>query len=164
MGVKEHKKHHYSLKIGVITVSSTRNKDLDKSGKILMRLIEENKHNICDYSVVKDSKLEIINSLFSLLKKCDAIIINGGTGISPYDITYESITPIFDKKIDGFGELFRMISYKEIGTAAMLSRATAGVIKGKIVFLIPGSPNAVETASRIIFSEINHIWYEIHKE
>ena len=164
MSVKEHKKHHYYLNIGIITVSSTRNKETDESGKILMQNVKENGHKICDYAVVKDSKLDILESLFSMLKKCDAVIVNGGTGISPYDVTYESIAPIFDKRLDGFGELFRMVSYEEIGTATMLSRATAGIIGGKIVFLVPGSPNAVKTASQIIFSEMSHIWYEIHKE
>ncbi len=164
MSVKEHKKHRYSLKIGVITVSSTRDVNSDESGKIIMKKVEENGHQVCDYTVVKDSKLDILESIFPMLKKCDAVIVNGGTGISPYDVTYESIAPIFDKRLDGFGELFRMVSYKEIGTATMLSRATAGIIGGKIVFLVPGSPNAVKTASQIIFSEMNHIWYEIHKE
>ena len=164
MGAKEHKKHRYSLKVGVITVSSTRDVNSDESGKILLNYVEENGHNICDYTVVKDSKLDILESLFSMLKKCDAVIVNGGTGISPYDVTYDSIVPAFDKKLDGFGELFRMISYEEVGTAAILSRATAGIIGGKLIFLVPGSPNAVKTASKIIFSEINHMWYEIHKE
>ncbi len=164
MGVEEHKKHRYSLKIGVITVSSTRNEETDESGKLLMENIEGNGHEMCDYTVVKDSKLDILYSLFSMLQKCDAVIINGGTGISHYDVTYESVTPIFDKRLDGFGEIFRKISYDEIGASAIMSRATAGIIAGKIVFLVPGSPNAVKTASQIIFSEINHIWYEIHKE
>ncbi len=163
MGVKEHKKHIYSLRIGVITVSSTRDEESDESGKIIMRKIEENGHRLCGYDIVKDSKLEILASLFSMLKNCDAIIVNGGTGISGKDITYESIVPVFDRELKGFGEIFRWKSYEDIGTATIMSRATAGIICNRIVFLVPGSPNAVKTACEIIFEEINHIWYELHK-
>ncbi len=163
MGVREHKKHQYSLKIGVITVSSTRNERTDESGKIIMRMIEENGHRLCDYTIVKDSKLEILASLFFMLQNCDAVILNGGTGISRRDVTYESVVPVFDRELKGFGEMFRFKSYEEIGTSAMMSRATAGIICNRIVFLVPGSPNAVKTACEIIFSEINHIWYEMHK-
>ncbi len=164
MGVKEHKKHRYSLKIGVITVSSTRDMKNDESGKILKDEIANHGHTICNYSIVKDDKFEILTTLLSMLRDCNAIIINGGTGISPKDVTYETVTPLFDKELPGFGEIFRHVSYEEIGTAAMMSRATAGVLANKIIFLIPGSPNAVKTASPIIFAEIEHMWYELHKE
>ncbi len=164
MGVKEHKKHRYSLKIGVITVSSTRTMKNDESGKILKDEITNHGHTICNYSIVKDDKFEILTTLLSMLRDCNAIIINGGTGISPKDVTYETVTPLFDKELPGFGEIFRHVSYEEIGTAAMMSRATAGVLANKIIFLIPGSPNAVKTASPIIFAEIEHMWYELHKE
>ncbi len=164
MGHREHKKHRYSLRIGVITVSSTRNADNDVSGKIIQEEILKNSHNICGYEVVKDDKLEILKALFSMLGECDAVIINGGTGISRKDLTYESVKPVFDKELSGFGEIFRLVSYNEIGSAAMMSRATAGVISGRLIFLVPGSSNAVKTACDLIFKEIEHMWYEINKE
>ncbi len=164
MGHKEHKKHRYSLKIGIITVSSTRTMESDESGKILKDEIAKHGQTICDYSIVKDDKFEILTTLLSMLRDCDAVILNGGTGISSKDVTYETVAPLFDKELPGFGEIFRHVSYEEIGTAAMMSRATAGIIAQKIIFLIPGSPNAVKTASSIIFAEIEHMWYELHKE
>ncbi len=164
MGHEEHKKHRYNLKIAVITVSSTRDQKEDISGKILLEKIEEEGHKRCGYIVVKDDKLEILHALFKFLPSCDAVIVNGGTGISKKDVTYDSVVPVFDKELRGFGEIFRMMSYQEIGTPAMMSRATAGVIEDKLIFLTPGSPNAVRTASEIIFKEIEHMWYEVHKE
>ena len=164
MGHREHKRHHYSLNIGIITVSSTRGENDDLSGKILKEAIGENGHIMCGYVIVRDDKLEILKALFDLLENCDAVIVNGGTGISKKDVTYDSIWPTFDKVLDGFGEIFRMVSYQEIGTPALMSRATAGIIEDKLVFLTPGSPNAVRTALKIIFGEIEHMWYEVHKE
>ena len=164
MGVEEHKKHRYTLRIGVITVSSTRTKETDKSGKIIMDEIERRGHKVCGYEVAKDSKLEILSTLFSFLKECDAVIINGGTGISSRDVTVDSILPILDKELNGFGELFRFKSYQEIGTAAMMSRALGGVCCGKLVFAIPGSQGAARTGCELIFDEIEHMWYELYKE
>ncbi len=164
MGIKEHKKHSYSLNIGVITVSSTRSKENDESGKIIMEEIRKNGHKLCGYEIVKDCKLEILNALFKLLPDCDAVILDGGTGISLRDVTVDSIEGILDKKLDGFGEIFRMRSYEEIGTAAMMSRSIAGICCGKLIFAIPGSKGAAKTGSEVIFSEINHMWYEMQKE
>jgi len=164
MGVKEHKRHAYSLKIGVITVSSTRSQENDESGKIIMEEIEKHGHEVCEYTLVKDSKLEILNAVFNFLPNCDVLILNGGTGISLRDVTVDSIEPILDKKLVGFGEIFRLKSYEEIGTAAMMSRALAGVCCGKLIFVIPGSKGAAKTACEVIFSEINHMWYELNKE
>ena len=98
-----------------------------------------------------------------------SIIFSGGTGLSPKDITYETIEPHLEKKFDGFGELFRHLSYNEIGTSAMLSRATAGILQHKkhkkVIFLLPGSPNAVSLAlQHIIIPELGHILYLINKE
>ncbi len=164
MGVKEHKKHSYRLKIGVITVSSTRNEETDESGKIIMDEVEKHGHEVCEYAVVKDSKLEILHALLNFLPKCDAIVLNGGTGMSRKDVTVDSIEGILDKKLPGFGEIFRLKSYEEIGTAAMMSRALAGVCCGKLIFAIPGSKGAAKTGCQAIFSEINHMWYEINRD
>ncbi len=164
MGVKEHKKHEYSLKIGVITVSSTRTEETDESGKLIMEEIERHGHRLCDYRVVKDSKLEILHAIFDFLPHCDAIILDGGTGISRKDVTADSVESILDKTLPGFGEIFRLVSYEEIGTAAMMSRTLAGVCCGKLIFSIPGSKGAAKTGCRVIFSEINHMWFEINRE
>ncbi len=164
MGVEEHKRHRYKLKIGVITVSSTRDKESDESGKIIMENIEKHGHEVCEYTVVKDSKEEILRALFNFLPHCDAVILNGGTGISRKDVTVDSIEPVLDKKLTGFGEIFRMRSYEEIGTAAMMSRALAGVCCGKLVFAIPGSKGAARTGCELIFEEINHMWYELNRD
>ncbi len=164
MGVKEHKAHRYSLRIGVITVSSTRSKETDESGKIIMEEIGKNGHTVCEYAVVRDSKEEILRTLLNFLPHCDAVILNGGTGMSRKDVTVDSVAPILDKKLDGFGEIFRMRSYQEIGTAAMMSRAIAGVCCGKLIFLIPGSKGAAKTGCEIIFQEINHLWFEINRD
>ncbi len=164
MSVNEHKSHRYKLKIGVITVSSTRTERTDESGKLLKDEIVKRGHELCHYAVVKDSKLEILNALFNALMVCDAVILSGGTGISKYDITADSIESVLDKSLPGFGEIFRLRSYDEIGTAAMLSRAVAGVCCDKLVFAVPGSKNAVKSAAELIFEEIEHMWYEIHKE
>jgi len=164
MGVKEHKRQKYNLSIGVITVSSTRNKDTDESGKVIMDAIEKNGHKVCGYEVVKDSKLDILKGLFNLLPDCNVVILNGGTGISPKDVTAETIKAILEKELVGFGEIFRVKSYEEIGTAAMMSRAIAGVCCGKLIFSIPGSKGAAKTGCEVIFNEINHMWYELNKE
>jgi len=164
MGHKEHKTHKYKLNIAVITVSSTRSKEDDVSGRIICNNVKSSSHTLCNYAVVKDDKIELLHALFSALKTCDVVIINGGTGISKKDLTYDSVMPVLDKELSGFGEVFRRVSYDEIGAPAMMSRATAGVISEKLVFLTPGSPNAVRTASKLIFSELEHMWYEVHKE
>ncbi len=164
MGHQEHKKHSYHLRIGVITVSSTRDERSDESGKIIAEEIKKHGHEVCGYKVVKDSKLDILAALFFLLQDCDAVILNGGTGISKRDVTVDSVAPILDKELLGFGEIFRMKSYQEIGTAALMTRALAGVCCDKLIFAIPGSPNAAKTGCEIIFEEINHMWYELHKD
>jgi len=94
----------------------------------------------------------------ALKSEAEAVIITGGTGIAPSDVTIESVAPLLEKGIPGFGELFRKISYDKIGSAAMMSRATAGVVKGKVVFCLPGSPDGVETAVReLILPELGHV-------
>ncbi|MCL4346535.1 MAG: molybdenum cofactor biosynthesis protein MoaB, partial [Candidatus Thermoplasmatota archaeon] len=100
----------------------------------------------------------IRSALYNMLnEKCDVIIFTGGTGITSRDITYESVEPELNKKIPGFGELFRFLSYQEIGSAAMMSRAFAGVVRGKVVFCLPGSPDGVRLAmDRLILPEIGH--------
>jgi molybdopterin adenylyltransferase len=152
----------------VITVSDTRNKDTDKSGKLMIEMLENAGHVITDYVIVKD-EAEPIKS--EVLKGCsnpdiDVVLTNGGTGIAKRDVTIETVQGIFDKEITGFGELFRMLSYQEdIGSAALLSRAAAGVVNDKAVFATPGSTGAVRLAmDKLILPEIGHVVRELKKD
>ncbi len=162
MSVKDHKEHEYVLTFGVITASSTRNEKTDDSGKLIIELISK-VHKLSYYKVVKDDIAMLREAV--LEANCDFLIVNGGTGLSRFDLTIEAIKPYFTKNIDGFGELFRMISYREIGSAAMMSRASAGLINKKIVFIVPGSPAAIASAVKeLIMPEVSHIYYELNKE
>jgi molybdopterin adenylyltransferase len=152
----------------VITVSDTRNKDTDKSGKLMIEMLENAGHVITDYVIVKD-EAEPIKS--EVLKGCsnpdiDVVLTNGGTGIAKRDVTIETVQGIFDKEITGFGELFRMLSYQEdIGSAALLSRAAAGVVNDRAVFATPGSTGAVRLAmDKLILPEIGHVVRELKKD
>lgn len=147
-----------SIIASVITVSTTRDKDSDLSGKKIIELIEKENIDLALYEIVPDDMNLIKRAVFNALESSNCIIVNGGTGLTYDDCTIEAVTPIFKKTIDGFGELFRMKSYEEIGTRALLSRAAAGVYKGKAIFCIPGSTAAVRLAmEEIILPEIKHI-------
>lgn len=152
----------------VITVSDTRNKETDKSGKLMIELLEQAGHAIVDYCLVKDEAASIKEAILQGCERgdIDVILTNGGTGIAKRDVTIESVQSILDKEIVGFGELFRMLSYQEdIGSAAILSRAIAGVVKNKAVFSTPGSTGAVKLAmNKLIIPEIGHIVREIKKD
>jgi molybdopterin adenylyltransferase len=152
--------HLLSIQIcaAIITVSSTRKKENDSSGLTLSTLLTSAGISINHYSIVPDEIEAIRNELYFAMKTANCIIINGGTGLTYDDCTIEAILPLLEKKIDGFGELFRMKSLQEIGTAAMLSRAIAGVTNGKVIFCIPGSTPAVTLATKeLILPEIVHI-------
>lgn len=147
-----------TINAGVITVSTTRNKETDTSGKIICDLFKLHNIEVNHYEIVPDNKEEIIKSLKRALKKSNYIVFNGGTGITPDDCTIEAIEPLFQKKLDGFGEYFRLKSFDDVGTRAVLSRATAGIIDKKAVFCIPGSNAAVKLAmEKIILKEASHI-------
>jgi molybdenum cofactor biosynthesis protein B len=142
----------------VITVSTSRTADTDISGKTIARLLEEKSIPLRHYAVVPDRIEAIRNELFRALKEANCIVINGGTGLTFDDCTIEAVSPLLEKRIDGFGEFFRVRSIQQIGTAAMLSRAVAGIIGGKAVFCIPGSTPAVTLATtELILPEIAHI-------
>jgi molybdopterin adenylyltransferase len=169
MSNQEHKKEApKSINCKIITVSDTRNQDTDKSGRLMIELLEKQGHKIVDYVIVKDERPPIQDEI---LKGCarndiDVILTNGGTGIAKRDVTIESVQEILDKEIVGFGELFRMLSYQEdIGSAAILSRAVAGVVRDKAVFSTPGSTGAVKLAmNKLILPEIGHVVREIKKD
>ncbi|MDP2796460.1 MAG: MogA/MoaB family molybdenum cofactor biosynthesis protein [Methanoregula sp.] len=154
------KNHLKTLEISaaIITVSSTRNKENDSSGATISALFKDHGIFVKHYSIVPDQIDAIRNELYTAMKTANCIIFNGGTGLTHDDCTIEAISPLLEKKIDGFGELFRMKSLQEIGTASMLSRAVAGVIREKAIFCIPGSTPAVTLATKeLILPEIAHI-------
>jgi molybdenum cofactor biosynthesis protein B len=142
----------------IITVSTTRTKENDASGQVIEEILHDAHIPVSHYMVVPDQAEAIRIELYHALKTATCIIINGGTGLTHDDCTIEAVRPLLEKKIDGFGELFRMKSFQEIGTSAMLSRAIGGIIHSKAVFCIPGSPPAVTLATReLIVPEIAHI-------
>ena len=149
------------VNIALLTVTDTRNFDTDKSGAILAKKIKEQNHKLVDRKIVKDEKKEIKNVLLDWLKRkeLDVIITTGGTGLTGRDITPETIKEIADKEIPGFGELFRELSYKTVGTSAMQSRACAVLANGKYIFALPGSSGGVTDAWDEILRyqlDINH--------
>lgn len=156
------------VKVAVLTVSDTRQKGNDKSGKLIKEMLAEHSHEVTCYEIVPDES-EIIRATVKQLAKnqqVDAMILSGGTGIAARDVTIEAVQPLFIKEIPGFGELFRMISYQEdIGSASMLSRATCGTINHRLVFVIPGSTGAVKLAmEKLILPEIAHGVRELKKD
>lgn len=156
-----------SVGIYIITCSTSKFNEQSKglkpddgSGDAIEQITIAAGHRVDGRKLISDSKTMIQRSLRKALasRSVGAVVITGGTGLSPRDITIESVEKIIEKKIPGFGELFRKISYDEIGSAAMLSRAEAGSVKGKLIFCLPGSPNAVQTAMRqLILPELGHM-------
>ena len=136
------------VNIAILTVTDTRTIDTDKSGAILVKKIKDQNHILVDRKIVKDEKEKIKKILLEWLKnnKIDVIITTGGTGLTGRDITPEAIKEIAEKEIPGFGELFRELSYKTIGTSAMQSRACAALANGKYIFALPGSSGGVTDA------------------
>jgi molybdenum cofactor biosynthesis protein B len=161
MPVHEHHQHagaHKHLRLAVITASDTRTVADDESGRIIRELLEAAGHVISHYEVVPDSPERIRTVVNERIAQDDAIIINGGTGIAARDSTIEAVRPLLSKELEGFGELFRMLSYQEIGPAAMLSRAVAGIAHGRIVVTLPGSPAACKLAlEKLLLPELGHM-------
>ena len=138
----------FGINIAILTISDTRNFDNDKSGSILRKLVEDCGHTCISRDIVKDEPKELL-SIFNKWtnnKNLDVIITTGGTGLTGRDVTVDVLETYFDKKIDGFGELFRFISYKKIGTSTIQSRTMAGTKSGKYIFCLPGSPSACKDA------------------
>lgn len=149
---------------GIITLSDSRKSEkLDLSGKIITDEIES-RYTLKSKSLIPDEKDELIDSIEKMIfEGVDVILTTGGTGLDTRDITVETVESLFDKKIDGFGELFRFKSFEEIGSGALLSRATAGIYKKTLIFSMPGSPNAVKTALNIIIDELPHFVHHVKK-
>ena len=161
MSVAEHQaKGKKSVGCWVVTVSDTRDESTDQSGQLIKSLLAEKGHQLCGYHIVRDEPTQIESLLQEALARrdVDAVLVNGGTGIAPRDATYEVVSRLLDKKLDGFGEIFRFLSYQEIGSAAIMSRAVAGSAKGKVLISLPGSKGAVELAMRrLVLPELGHM-------
>jgi molybdopterin adenylyltransferase len=150
----------------VVTVSDTRTTETDTSGKLMIERLEAAGHEVTGYEIVPDEPEQIVAMLekYADTPECQVILFNGGTGIAQRDTTFDVISSRLEKTLPGFGELFRMLSYDEIGAAAMLTRATAGIYRGRLVFSTPGSSNAVKLAmDKLIAGELSHFVYEVIK-
>jgi molybdenum cofactor biosynthesis protein B len=167
MGAEEHKKHKVKdIGFALVTVSDSKTEETDGSGALIKELITAAGHRTVSYSIVKDDSDSIGTAAESALMHRDvqAVIICGGTGVSNRDVTIETIRPLIKKELSGFGELFRVMSMDEIGSAAMMSRATAGVTSGKALFCIPGSTGAVRLAlEKLILPECGHMLWEANR-
>lgn len=166
MGTAEHRQRagHDPVTVAIVTVSDTRTPETDENRRYIEARMTELGHVVAAYRLIKDEPDQVKSALEELAALPDVriILFNGGTGISPRDTTYDVISRILEKTLPGFGELFRMLSFQEVGAAAMLSRATAGVYKNTLVFSTPGSPNAVQVAlEKLILPEINHLAWEV---
>ena len=150
----------------VVTLSDTRDESSDTSGTTIKRLLSEQGHQVALYRILKDDPATLDALLRELLARddVDCILTNGGTGISRRDMTVGVVERAIEQPLPGFGELFRMLSYEQIGSGAMLSRAVAGVARGKLLFAMPGSTKAVELAmTRLVLPEIRHLLFELRK-
>ena len=158
--------HVRALGFAVLTLSDTRTEETDNSGRLVRESLVSAGHRVVRYGIVKEDPERIREQLIRALDDPDVavVITNGGTGISLRDSAYETIVAQLDKRLDGFGEIFRMLSYEEIGAAAMLSRAVAGIARGKVVFSLPGSTKAVRLAlEKLILPQAAHLYCELRK-
>ena len=156
--------HQLPIRAAVLTVSDTRSKADDHGGQRILSLLQEASFEIADYQITKDEPLEITKCVkqWCLNPNINTIIVTGGTGFTPRDQTYDTILPLFEKEMMGFGELFRALSYEEIGPKAMFSRATAGSRNGTSIYVLPGSTNAVTLAmTKLILPTVQHFVGEL---
>ncbi|MBI5667566.1 MAG: MogA/MoaB family molybdenum cofactor biosynthesis protein [Chloroflexi bacterium] len=169
MGAQEHREKagHGPVTVAIVTVSDTRTPDTDQNRQYIEARMAELGHVVAAYRLIKDEPDQVAAVLDELaaMPGVQLILFNGGTGISPRDTTYDVVSRMLEKTLPGFGELFRLLSFQEVGAAAMFSRATAGVYRGTLVFSMPGSPNAVQVAlEKLIIPEINHLAWEIARK
>lgn len=167
MGYQEHKQRAAeaaatAIPCGIITISDTRTAETDTSGAAIRAALLEAGHDVVQYALVKDDASQIAALVRNIAAAgCKVIITNGGTGIARRDSTFEAIDSLLHKRLPGFGELFRMLSYADIGPGAMLSRATAGVYEQTLIFCLPGSTGAVQLAlDKLIIPELAHLVWE----
>ena len=150
----------------MLTVSDTRTEDTDTGGRAVADLLVAGGHTVTGRSIVKDDAALVRRAVEQQLEtdEVDAIITTGGTGITSRDSTYEAVDALLEKRLDGFGELFRMLSYAQVGAAAMMSRATAGLVRGRILIALPGSEAAVRLAmEKLVLPELGHMVQQARK-
>jgi molybdenum cofactor biosynthesis protein B len=159
LSVQEHKRHaRTNLKVGVLTASDTRTSEDDKSGQLIKQLFEAAGHRVEFYRIVRDEAATIAAAISENLGNLDAMIVTGGTGVAPRDVTADVVKKLLETELPGFGELFRMLSYQEIGSAALASRAIAGMLHGKFLAALPGSTGGCRLAmEKLILPEIGHL-------
>jgi molybdopterin adenylyltransferase len=165
MSVTKHRKDSpASVACFVLTVSDTRSADDDASGDAIVQALTSAGHAVTGRAIVRDDPQVVREVVWAQARTAQAIVITGGTGITSRDSTYEAIAALLDKRLDGFGELFRMLSYQEIGSAAMLSRACAGTIGQAAVFALPGAEHAVRLAmEKLVVPELGHVVRELSR-
>ena len=167
MSHQQHKEHGpASVGCFVLTVSDTRTPDTDTSGRAIRDLLTAAGHSLTGHVIVRDEPAQVREQVLAQSRNAatQVIITTGGTGITSRDGTYEAVDALLNKRLDGFGELFRALSFQEIGSAAMMSRATAGTVSGKVIFVLPGSENAVRLAmTRLIIPELAHVVQQVRK-
>ncbi|MCS7062055.1 MAG: MogA/MoaB family molybdenum cofactor biosynthesis protein [Anaerolineae bacterium] len=152
------------VRVAIVTVSDTRTRANDTGGDLIEQRVTSAGHQVVFREIVKDDPQRIAALLDQIIDETDAriVLFTGGTGIAPRDTTYDALARKLEKTLPGFGELFRMLSYQEVGAAAMLSRATAGVYRGRVIVSMPGSPNAVQVAmDKLILPELQHLAWEV---
>lgn len=150
----------------IITVSDTRTPETDRSGRLMQDILTNAGHQMVDYAIVQDEPAQITQKLneLSQISALDAIMINGGTGIAPRDTTYDTLEQLLEKTLPGFGEIFRYLSYLEVGSRAIASRAVAGIYRHKLIFSVPGSQNAVKLAmEKLILPELSHLIKQLNQ-
>ena len=161
MGYHEHKHHALqNVNCAILIISDSRTEQDDESGALIKQRLSENGHGIIYYGILKNDAAALRQKIGELLgnEEIQVIIASGGTGVSHRDVTIDTIEPILQKRLDGFGELFRLLTYQEIGTGSIMSRAAAGVVRGKVILCLPGSLGAVTLAmDKIILPEIGHL-------
>jgi molybdenum cofactor biosynthesis protein B len=167
MSAEEHRRAApATLGFAVVTASDSRTEREDTSGDTVRRLAAAAGHHVEMSALVQDDVAAIRRALGQILATpgIDVVVVTGGTGFAPRDLTVEAATPLFERVVEGFGELFRMLSFRQVGTAAMLSRAAAGIVLGRVVFLLPGSPKAVSLAmEELILPEAGHLIAQARK-
>lgn len=158
-----------TLRFGVVTVSDSRGHGDDASGRAIQELAEKAGHIVATRRLVPDEAEEIRATVRRLVdpkggEAVDVVVLTGGTGFSPRDVTVEALEPLLERRVDGFGELFRLLSHRQVGAAAMLSRATAGLVGERVVFALPGSPKAVVLAmEELILPEAAHLLGQVRR-
>ncbi|MFQ5461178.1 MAG: molybdenum cofactor biosynthesis protein B [Phycisphaerae bacterium] len=161
MSIRSHDQQHAAeLKCAVITVSDTRTIETDASGTYIVDALKREGHRVMTRELVVDEPEKVRAMIERICRggDCDVVLVTGGTGVSPRDTTFEAVSSLYEKPLPGFGELFRVLSYEEIGAAAMLSRASAGLCCQSAIFSMPGSPGAVRLAiEKLIMPQIGHI-------